>query len=93
MNYTGTDWTRAQFESLDSSLVQPAACWRVQRQLFGGLRFVVAMLLCDHLESEVWVSEGRLELESKELQEEKDWFVNYHYDPLSSALLHQHLVF
>lgn len=30
------------------------------------------MLLCDRLESEVWVSEGRLELESKELPKEKE---------------------
>lgn len=36
--------------------------------MVGGLRFALATPLCDRLESEVWVSEGRLELESKELE-------------------------
>lgn len=38
----------------------------------GGLRFVVVTPLCDRLESEVWASEGRLELESKELRDEME---------------------
>lgn len=40
--------------------------------MVGGSRFALATLLCDRSESEVWASEGRLEPESTELQEEKD---------------------
>lgn len=41
---------------------------RGQQRLVGGLRIDVVTSLCDRLENEVWVSEGRLELESKELE-------------------------
>lgn len=36
------------------------------------MRFAVATALCGRLESEVWVSEGRLGPESKKLQKEKE---------------------
>ena len=45
--------------------------WTEQLRSVEGKRIVEVAPLCDHWENEAWVSEGRLELESRELWEER----------------------